>query len=62
MGEFEMIDLSTGIGVHIDQNGNKRISKYDNCDFCNSKQEIALMRVWTLDGDWGYVCRKCDGL
>lgn len=60
MGEFEMIDLSTGIGVHIDRDGNKRAGQYDRCDWCNKFHEIALMRKWTLQDEWGYICQGCD--
>lgn len=60
MGEFEMIDLTTKVGIHIDAEGNKRAAKYDNCDWCNKLHEITLMRVWTLHDDWGYICKGCD--
>lgn len=60
MGDFEMIDLSTGIGVHIDCDGNKRAAQYDRCDWCNKMHEIALMRKWTLQDEWGYICKGCD--
>lgn len=60
MGDFEMIDLSTGIGVHIDRDGNKRAAQYDRCEWCNKYFEITLMRKWTLQDDWGYICKGCD--
>lgn len=63
MGEFEMIDLSTGIGIHTDSDGNQRTSKYDKCDNCNKYFEINAMRRWVsrVDSDeWGYVCKGCD--
>ena len=60
MGEFEMIDLSTGIGIHTDRDGNQRTGQYDRCESCNKLHEITLMRVWRLRDDWGYICKACD--
>ena len=60
MGECEMIDISTGEGINIDRDDNKRVGQYDNCEWCNKLFEVALMRKWSLDDEWGYICKGCD--